>query len=151
MQSALSFALTQQAHSLQSCRVQLLLTTNLSIHLDRDRIRTSVTTFTSWLLSQERSGKVTNELALVLVGIAAASKRIASLVARAPIEGAPRPGVATASVSCRNGLTRPAVLSGMVGLAGESNASGDEQKARATSCQWVAVSGCALTRMTAAC
>lgn len=52
--------------------------------------RKSMTTFTSWLLGQERTGAVTNELALVLVGIANACKRITSLVARAPIDGVSR-------------------------------------------------------------
>lgn len=54
------------------------------------RASTGVTTFTSWLLKQERDGVITNELALVLVNVATACKKISSLVARAPIDGEPR-------------------------------------------------------------
>jgi len=58
---------------------------------------------TTWCLEQERLGVIDNELAVVITSIASSCKRISSLVARAPIAG-------------------------MIGLAGESNASGDEQK-----------------------
>lgn len=61
------------------------------------------TTFTSWVLRQERERTIDNELAIVLTSIATACKRISSLVSRAPVDG-------------------------YLGLAGDANASGDEQK-----------------------
>jgi hypothetical protein len=62
-------------------------------------------TLTSWLLTQQRKGELDDELLILLTSIATACRRIASLVARAPLDG-------------------------MVGLAASAtaNASGDAQK-----------------------
>merc|ERR1712134_29848 len=60
-------------------------------------------TFTTWLLKQEMKGNIKNEMAVVLSSIALACKQISSLVTRAG-------------------------LSGMTGLAGETNVQGEDQK-----------------------
>jgi fructose-1,6-bisphosphatase I len=60
-------------------------------------------TFNTWLLQEERAGRVDNELAVVLSSIATACKQIANLVQRAGI-------------------------SNLTGLQGETNVQGEDQK-----------------------
>ncbi len=81
-------------------------------------------TLTSWLLTQQRKGHLDDEHLILLTSIATACRRIASLVARAPLDG-------------------------MVGLAASAtaNASGDAQKklVRTQQRRCVLLTPCSLT------